>query len=235
LEFYKNKKDPDLLPEIRIDDKIKNLFPNLQLGIFTTGVSVSESGPRILGKIDEITSKIRSSCSIEDISSIAAIQQTKNAYRKLGKDPSRYRPSAEALCRRIVNGKSLFKINNVVDILNTISIEIGYSIGGYDLDKINGNIVLSKGLPYVSYDAIGRGLLNIEDLPVLFDETGPFGCPTSDSTRTMVTTSTKNFLMIIFDFEGSGNMNDLLNLSADYYSSLAGVNDIKTRIFKVGS
>jgi DNA/RNA-binding domain of Phe-tRNA-synthetase-like protein len=167
---------------------------------------------------------------VEDISSIPAIQQTKNAYRKLGKDPSRYRPSAEALSRRIVNGKALYLVNNIVDILNVLSIETGLSIGGYDLDKINGGITLSKGKPGEPYEAIGRGLLNMEDLPLLYDLSGPFGCPTSDSTRTKVTKDTKAFLMIIFDFNGLADMNNILEQTKSYYSTLAGCREFYRKI-----
>ena len=233
VEINKDKMEPDTLPEIRIDDIIKNLYPDLQLGIFTSHVSVSESGPLILGKIDEVTAKIRSSYSLEDISSIATIQQTKNAYRKLGKDPSRYRPSAEALCRRIVNGKLLYHVNNIVDILNIISIETGFSIGGYDLDKINSSIILSKGKAGIPYDAIGRGILNMEDLPVLYDNSGPFGSPTSDSTRTMVTPDTKNFLMVIFDFEGKAEMDKILQQITTDYTVLAECTDHKSKVINV--
>lgn len=225
-----NKKEPKTLPEITIDDNIKNLFPDLQLGIFIARVSVTESGPGILRKIDEVSERIRSLYSIEMISSIPAIQQTKNAYRKFGKDPSRYRPSAEALTRRIVNGKSLYQVNNIVDILNIISIETGLSIGGYNYNKINGSIKLSKGKPGEPYDAIGRGMLNMEDLPLLYDNSGPFGCPTSDSTRTMITPDTNNFLMIIFDFEGQADMEKLLKITKEYYHTLSDCTDYQTMI-----
>ncbi len=217
---------------ISIAEELKNLFPSLQLGIFTARVQISESGSSILGKMKEITDQIISTYSIESISSIAAIAETKNAYRWMGKDPSRYRPSAEALCRRIVNGKPLFRVNNIVDVLNSISIASGYSIGGYDSDKIDGDIMLAKGKSGEPYNAIGRGDLNIENLPVLYDRQGPFGCPTSDSTRTMVTPGTKNFLMVIFDFSGTAKMEQVLDKTSEYYSRLAQAENINSGVIR---
>jgi DNA/RNA-binding domain of Phe-tRNA-synthetase-like protein len=120
----------------------------------------------------------------------------------LGKDPSRYRPSAEALTRRVVNGKGLYWINNVVDLLYLVSLESGFSIGGYDAEKIEGDVWFGIGKEDEPYQAIGRGQLNIADLPLFRDNLGAFGSPTSDSLRTMVTAETTEFLMIIIDFSG---------------------------------
>ena len=100
---------------------------------------------------------------VEDVNKRVTIKATRDAYKTLGKEPNRYRPSAEALCRRIVKEKSLYKINTLVDIINYVSIETGYSIGGFDEEKINGDILtLDKGRKEDIFNAIGRGLLNIE-------------------------------------------------------------------------
>lgn len=222
--------DPNVI--FSVSDAIKKLFPQVMLGILVTEIQVSESSPEILKRSHEIISQITSQYSIESISLIPAIAQTRSAYRKLGKDPARYRPSAEALCRRIVSGKSLFKINNVVDVLNIISIETGYSIGGYDLDKIQLPVMLAIGREKEPYNAIGRGDLNIHNLPVLYDRLGPFGCPTSDSIRTMITSETKKFMMVIFDFDGRGNMNEALNLSSSYYHELVRATHITAEIIR---
>ena len=81
----------------------------------------------------------------ETIRQTGTVKATKDAYRALGKDPNRYRPAAEALMRRVANGKTLYQISNAVDILNYISIKTGFSICGYDADLISGNISLGIG------------------------------------------------------------------------------------------
>jgi DNA/RNA-binding domain of Phe-tRNA-synthetase-like protein len=99
------------------------------------------------------------------------------------------------LLRRVFKGKGLYQVNNVVDLLNLTSVKSGFSIGGYDVGKIEGEIQLSIGKAGEPYKAIGRGELNIEFLPTFRDQKGPFGSPTSDSVRTMITPKTEQFLM----------------------------------------
>ena len=122
---------------------------------------------------------------------IPEIQLTRLAYKECGKEPSRYRPSAESLRMRIRSKKGLYSISSAVDIINIISITSGISIGGYHHSAMQGDITLDIGKTE-PYDAIGRGLLNIEFLPCLYDEMGPFGSPTSDSLRTIITEKTTN-------------------------------------------
>ena len=111
--------------------------------------------------------------------------------------------------------------------MNIISIKHGFSIGGYDLDKIVGSITLGVGRIDEPYEAIGRGDLNIENLPVLRDDTGVFGSPTSDSIRTMVSNVTTFFLMVFFDFDGS-EMLDRALIDAEYiFKKYCGVEDIE--------
>lgn len=129
-----------------------------------------------------------------------AIAATRAAYRALGKDPARYRPAAEALCRRVQQGKGLAAINTVVDCNNLLSLETGFSIGTYDRARLAPPLTCRPGRPGESYAGIGRGPLNLEGLPVLVDAGGAFGSPTSDSMRTMVTTATTAILMVLFGF-----------------------------------
>jgi DNA/RNA-binding domain of Phe-tRNA-synthetase-like protein len=150
-------------------------------------------------KIFDLSEKIK----IENIKDLPAISASRKAYKDCGKDPARYRLSAEALLRRIINRNEIYQINNVVDLLNLVSISTGYSIGGYDADKIEGDIVYGIGEANEPYIGIGRGELNIENIPVFRDSIGAFGTPTSDSLRTSVTSETKRFLMIIIDFAAS--------------------------------
>src|SRR4030042_2088561 len=187
---------------ITIDSKIREKCPRLMLNAIQCRVSCSRENKMLWLYIEKSLTCIRDTLKKNDISKIPAIQKAREAYKTIGKDPSRYRLSAEALLRRILQGKGLYKVNNAIDILNIISIKSGISIGGYDADRIQGEIVLSTVNENEEYYAIGRGLLNICNMPVLRDFVGSFGSPTSDSERTSVTDKTKNFLMVFFNFEG---------------------------------
>jgi DNA/RNA-binding domain of Phe-tRNA-synthetase-like protein len=206
---------------ITIAEALKDLFPKLRLGCIWMDVSINQSDDRIYALSDKIIAKIQEEITIDQVSQRTMIRPTKEAYRKLGKDPSRYRPSAEALTRRILKGKDLLWINNIVDILNLISLDSGYSIGGYDADKISGDVEFGIGKVDEPYEAIGRGTFNIENLPVFRDEQGAFGSPTSDSLRTMVTDSTANFLMIIIDFLGDDQLKKTVKIAEKWYTDYA--------------
>lgn len=129
-----------------------------------------------------------------------AVAATRAAYRALGKDPARYRPAAEALLRRVLQGKGVGAINTVVDCNNLLSLETGLSIGTYDRTRLTPPLALRRARPGESYAGIGRGPLNLDGLPVLVDAEGPFGSPTSDSARTRVEISTAVILMVLFGF-----------------------------------
>ena len=147
---------------------------------------------------------------MSDIHDLPEIGATRRAYKACGKDPSRYRPSAEALLRRVLQGKGLYQINNIVDTLNLLSIQSGFSIGGFDAQQLSGSIHIGLGRPDEPYAAIGRGPLNIARLPVLRDNLGAFGTPTSDSVRTSITASCEELLLVFYAFEGGPHLPDSL-------------------------
>jgi DNA/RNA-binding domain of Phe-tRNA-synthetase-like protein len=196
--------------EIDFEAEIREKLTSARLGYYFGEVVIEPAGPGLLEFIkDEINHKT-SRLSIDEVNQVPHIKASKEAYRKLGKDPSRYRPSAEALTRRILQGKGLFQINNFVDSLNIFSVRSGISIGGYDRDSIRGRIRFSTGQENEPYQAIGRGELNIAGLPVLRDYQGAFGSPTSDSARTMITQKTSRFLLVFFDFTREDRLEPLL-------------------------
>jgi len=180
------------------------------LGCIQCKLIVTNEYPTLLELIQKELTVLKNQLSIEDISKIPTIQSSRIGYKSLGKDPARYRLSAEALLRRVVKGKGLYQVNNVVDLLNLTSVKSGFSIGGYDAEKIEGEIQLSIGKANEPYEAIGRGELNIEFLPTFRDQKNPFGSPTSDSVRTMVTPKTQQFLMPIFNFGGHENLEEVM-------------------------
>lgn len=202
---------------IEIGSDIRVKCPELQLGCLLATVHPASSDPVLKGEIAALIQKTTDKLLLENIHDIPAVRATREAYRACGKEPSRYRPSAEALLRRVVTGKGLYEINNVVDLLNSISVRTGYSIGGFDVDRIQGAITLGIGQAGEPYEAIARGELNIEFLPVLRDDLGAFGTPTSDCTRTCVTEHTRHFLMVFYEFAGSEKLEALLKDTGDQY------------------
>ena len=135
---------------------------------------------------------------------MSGIQATRKVYRLCGKDPSRYRPAAEALIRRILQDKPLYQINTLVDLINLASIAYGYSIGGFDADQFKGDtLTLGIGREGEPYEGIGRGAINIAGLPVYRDALGGVGTPTSDHERTKITLSTTHLVVLINGYDGN--------------------------------
>jgi DNA/RNA-binding domain of Phe-tRNA-synthetase-like protein len=200
------------------------------LGCFQAEIIVRSSPDDLIRYIDRVIAGLNEKMVVAEVSQIKIIAETKEAYRKLGKDPSRYRPSAEALTRRVLQGKGLYRVNNIVDSLNIISILHGFSIGGYDLEMLNREIVLGIGEAGEPFDAIGRGMLNIEHLPVLRDATGAFGSPTSDSIRTMVREHSKSLLLVFFDFMHSGQLESVMEDAVNIFHRYSGVTQVETWI-----
>lgn len=215
------------MPKISISKELKRSCPKLRLGCIEASVRVEDSNAALLSEIDKKLESLQQSLVIEDISKLPAIEASRKGYRACGKDPARYRLSAEALLRRIVSGKGLYQISNVVDQLNLVSVMSGFSIGGYDAEKIAGEVQFGIGKAGEPYAGIGRGELNIENLPVFRDELGAFGTPTSDSQRTEVTPDTRKFLMVLIDFESSSELEKAKQLAIHLLKEHCGAEDVK--------
>lgn len=160
----------------------------------------------------------------------AAILATRAAYKTLGKDPARYRGSAEALLRRVIAGKGLPRINAVVDAINLVSVESRLSIGLYDLEHVSGDIVFRAGRAGETYKGIGKYDLNLEGLPVFCDALGPHGSPTSDSERTMMTAATKEVIAVIISFGGSEGLERWTERLGALFAQYASGNEIVSNI-----
>jgi DNA/RNA-binding domain of Phe-tRNA-synthetase-like protein len=215
---------------IRIEAELRNIWPELKLGIIQCNVETGENCPELWKEINECIEKKENELDPEKIRQLPTVKSTKLGYRKIGKDPSRYRPSAEALLRRVANGKGLYKINNVVDLLNLVSIESGFSIGGYNADNIIGEVQFGIGRKNEEYQGIGRGELNIEFLPVFRDDKGAFGSPTSDSVRTSITNECKKFLMIIISFQGNKELQKTIDLAISLLQKHTKADQIENQV-----
>ncbi len=119
-------------------------------------------------------------------------------FKAIGIDPTRTRPSSEALLRRVRRGEGLPRVNTAVDIANWCSVEAQLPYGLYDLDRVDGRIVLRRGRPGEAYAGIRKDDVHLEGRLTLADERGPFGNPSSDSARTMVTLESRRLLIVVF-------------------------------------
>ncbi len=196
---------------IEISTKIRESCPQLVLGIITCEVENSETSTSLWSEMEAEIKHISATFTLKEINKRPEISATRKIYKALGKDPNRYRPSAEALCRRIVRGIPIYKVSMLVDIINLVSICSGFSIGGFDGDKIQGEIRLGVGTSEEEFEAIGRGLLNVEGLPIYRDEVGGIGTPTSDNERTKISEGTTRLLLIINDYSGKNGMDKAVN------------------------
>jgi DNA/RNA-binding domain of Phe-tRNA-synthetase-like protein len=193
-----------MIDKIVVTEEIKSVCPEfvgLAFEAQITNTPFSEELWKEIEKVGEDYRKRLTTDSLKDITSIAA---TRRIYKLCGKDPSRYRPAAEALIRRVLKGQDLYRIDVAVDLINLASMAYGYSIGGFDADQIVGNVLsLGIGQKDEPYEGIGRGILNIEGLPVYRDQVGGIGTPTSDHERTKITLDTTHLLVLINGYDGN--------------------------------
>ncbi len=188
---------------ITVSDEIKTACPIFKGAAVYAEVTNTAFCEGLWQEIATFTRELTSPTGAEDIKLQPAIAATREVYKRCGKDPSRYRPSAEALRRRLMRGIDLYQIDTLVDLINLVSLRTGYSIGGFDADKIQGtNLVLGIGRAEEPFEGIGRGILNIEGLPVYRDATGGIGTPTSDHERTKMDLTTRHILAIVNGYSG---------------------------------
>ena len=169
---------------------------------------------------------------IEDINKEKNIEDSRIVYKAIGKDPHRYRISSEALIRRIVQGKGVYKVNNVVDANNLISIISRLSVGSYDVDKLGEHLIFRVGKKGESYKGIGKDIINIENLPVFSDEFGAYGSPTSDSEKAMITDQTKRVLTILIAFSDKANLEEHIKTAINILENHVEAKNISTHISK---
>jgi DNA/RNA-binding domain of Phe-tRNA-synthetase-like protein len=216
--------------EVTVSPKIRILFPGALYGIICCELVNSPFNAELWEEIAAIENEIKQKFTLDTIREQINISTTRDAYKAFGGDPNRYRPSADSLYRRIVKGNSLYKISTLVDIINMISLKTGYSIGGFDLDKVVGKVEVGIGMKGEGYEGIGRGELNIEGLQVIRDELGAIGTPTSDHVRTSVQAETHKFYMHINAYSGLNNLEAAISLSQVALSKYTLAKNLETKI-----
>lgn len=212
---------------IYTSDEIRKACPSFRGAAVYAQVTNTAFDEKLWQEINAFTRELTATTKAEEIKSHPAIAATREAYKRLGKDPSRYRPSAEALRRRLMRGLALYRIDTLVDLINLVSLRTGFSIGGFDADKIQGTeLVLGVGRADEPFEGIGRGALNIEGLPVYRDRAGGIGTPTSDNERTKMGLETRHILAIVNGYNGQEGLAEaaemIQHLLREYASSDGG-------------
>jgi DNA/RNA-binding domain of Phe-tRNA-synthetase-like protein len=160
------------------------------------GVAAGDPGP-LAAEVAALEAILRARHAGREPSAIDGLREARALYKSFGMDPSRHRPSSEALLRRVLQGKGLYQLGNVVDACNFASLSFLLPIGLYDLARIRGDIELRVGAADEQYAGIRKDAVHVADRLALFDALGPFGSPTSDSLRTCADAETTALLAVV--------------------------------------
>jgi DNA/RNA-binding domain of Phe-tRNA-synthetase-like protein len=159
--------------------------------LWLDGATVVDREPRMDGPLAAAEAAVRANAPEE-------VRAVRTMYKRVGIDPTKTRPSSEALLRRVRKGDSLPRINSMVDVCNWCSFEFQLPYGIYDAEQIEGEVELRIGREGESYPGIRKDDVHVAGRITLADTRGPFGNPTSDSARTMITTRTRKALLVVF-------------------------------------
>ncbi|MFR1708673.1 MAG: B3/4 domain-containing protein [Clostridium sp.] len=218
---------------IEISKDLKEKCSEIAIGCIEAKVKVKEKANIELWKaIEKRCNDIQETVKADEILKIKNIDISRRAYKAFGKDPSRYRLSSESLVKRIVKGNNLYQVNNIVDINNLLSLTSFNSVGTYDKNKISNDIIFTLGIKGEAYEGIGRGSINLENLPVFRDKNGNFGSTTSDSTRSMIDADTTDLIMNIISFGGDKELYEYMEYGKVLLEEYADGKIIDMKIIK---
>lgn len=218
-----------LLPEIIVDNSIKLAWPDTYLGCLYYTVKVLSKSTTLAEYYNSsIVPLLTKQLTSTELVNMPNIREARAAYKSFGIDPGKQRVSSEALYRRLRQKKSLYQINSLVDANNLISLKTGFSLGSYDAECVGQKLVFRLGKLEEKYIAIGKNDISLRNMPVLTDQVGPFGSPTSDSTRAMITLTTQKALTIIYSFSGENTLDEALQLAERYFVKFSAISEIKT-------
>lgn len=220
--------------EIRFEATVKEMWPDYKVIIMEADVENPPTSDTLYEELKRFGDSFAALHGLPDINKRPAIAATRAAYKKFGKDPNRYRPSSEAMCRRMVKGMDLYRTLSVIDLINLLSVECGHSIGAFDADKIEGDtLTFGVGAVGEPYQAIGRGELNIAGLPIWRDAVGGIGTPTSDNERTKLSEQTHRLFVIINIFGDEMPESQIIERAEQLLRTYASATNIRHRIYLV--
>lgn len=156
---------------------------------------------------------------------------SRKLYREFGIDPTRYRPSSEALWRRVRKERMFTRRDPLVDLTNLLALEYQISFGLYDLDKIRGPIVAGAGTFADRYQSLGRGMIHLEGKIVLSDQRGAFGNPSSDSMRTCIDHRSRNILQVLFFHRDYSGPKQVLNQTVQRFSGFFSFSEAEKGLY----
>lgn len=214
--------------KVSISSLVSEACPGMQAGIIKASVINSETSDALWDELQAEAARIAATYATDTLSKRPAIAGTRQAYKTFGKDPARYRVSSEALCRRAIRGLDLYRINTLVDLINVVSMRSGYSIGGFDADRIEGDMTLGVGTADDVFYGIGRGQLNIEGMPVYRDNVGGVGTPTSDNERTKITMDTTHLLITINAYAPEMPLEECMQWTIELLNKYAQATDVES-------
>ncbi len=211
--------------KVRIDASIYERLPHFSLGVLHyTDVSLTDSPKMLQGRINLFVESLRLEHEPSKLTEIEGVREWRTCFKKIGIDPSRYRPSSESLLRRLLQGNSFFWVNSAVDVNNFLSVHHALPYGIYDEDKLTGSVVCRLGHEDDRYKGLNGREVHMEGKMLLSDDQGAFGSPIVDSVRTCVTEHSRNLMQVIFFHEQvSPNQRDeILGSTARMFTEING-------------
>jgi DNA/RNA-binding domain of Phe-tRNA-synthetase-like protein len=185
--------------EIKVSEELITLIPHFKIGIIHyKNITVSESPQMLKGRLRLFQESLYFDLENKNVTDLEGIREWRQLFKTTGKDPNRYRPSVEALYRRIVKQNYIESVQSAIDVNNFFSLQYQIPIGIYDISKINGSVTVRVGHPGEEYVGLNGRVNSVEKLIVSADEDGAFGSPFVDSNRTPVTLETQDALQIIY-------------------------------------
>jgi len=214
---------------IRIAEALlNNSDKKLTLGIVTAKVTVEKKNEKLWENLQTAFSTAETKHKTTKADTIDSIKAVKETYKKGGLTKlSDFPGSNEALLKRAIAGKGIYQINSVVDANNLISIESLRSVGSYDLDKVTGDIEFRLGVDSETYESTSKASFKLAKLPLLADATGPFGSPTSDSKRALISETTTNLMTVIFSFDGDKELNAQIEKMGELLKQYAAAENVQ--------
>lgn len=210
--------------KVTISKDILEKLPNFSVIAYTMDLENTQK-ENVSIFIDETVRKLSTEYTLEQIIKEEKILQSRNGYKKLGKDPSHTRVACENLYRRIIKNQPLYRLGDIIDLGNILSLLTKRSVCVVDKDKLKGDVNIRLGTKEDIYITINRGPLNVDKIPVYEDQDSPFGCPSSDTIRTAVDKNTKSIFIMIICFENTHKQEDE-ELLIDIYKKYTNAQNI---------
>lgn len=198
INYFKVKLEVETL-EIQISEEISSQIPHFKVGIIEyKQIKVQKSPQMLKGRLQFFQESLFFDLEDQNVTDLKGIKEWRDIFKQLGKDPNRYRHSAEALFRRVKKQNYLQPMNSGIDLNNFFSLQYEIPIGIYDFNKLSGEIKIRLGNEEESYEGLNRRMNSLHNLIVSVDEIGPFGSPFVDSNRAPIDEQTTSALQIIY-------------------------------------